>query len=37
MVQFQAGQGRGNYTSFHNESQRTEDMNILLKQLLFQL
>ncbi len=37
MVQFQEGQGRVNYTSFHNESQTTEDMNVLLEQFLFQL
>lgn len=37
MVQFAEGSGRVSYTSFHNEPQTTEDMDILLEQLLFQL
>jgi len=37
MVQFPEGQGRVTFTSFHTETQATDDMNILLEQLLFQL
>jgi hypothetical protein len=37
MVQFQAGEGRVTYTSFHNEALTTADMDTLLEQLLFQL
>lgn len=37
LVQFEAGQGRVTYTTFHNEVQTTEDVDVLLEQLLFQL
>lgn len=37
MVQFEAGEGRVTYTSFHNEAQTTQDVDTLLEQLLFQL
>jgi len=37
MVQFPEGEGRVTYTSFHNDVQTTEDMDVLLEQLLFQL
>jgi hypothetical protein len=36
-VQFQEGQGRVTYTSFHYEEQLTEDMDTLLEQMLLAL
>lgn len=36
-VQFQEGKGRVTYTSFHNEAQNTEDADLLLEQLIFNL
>lgn len=36
-VQFREGKGRVTYTSFHNEAQNTDDADLLLEQLIFNL
>lgn len=37
LLQFTEGKGRVTYTTFHDGTQTTEDMNVLLEQLLFSL